>query len=132
MSAWSVAFSPNGERVASGSSDHTVRIWDAATGQLQRELKGHSNIVWSVAFSPNGKRVASGSSDKTVQIWKKVNGMKIVKQLRLGHEVPGWARSIIRILQSIHTHDIFISKIVEYCAPCEFNERVIIGKPTCW
>ena len=65
----SVAFSPNGDRVASGSHDRTVRIWDAATGQLQRELKGHSEVVTSVAFSPNGMRVASGSHDETVRIW---------------------------------------------------------------
>ena len=65
----SVAFSPNGERLASGSKDNTVHIWDAATGQLQRELKGHNHYVTSVAFSPNGARVASGSFDNTVRIW---------------------------------------------------------------
>ena len=64
----SVAFSPNGERVASGSEDNTIRIWDAATGQLQRELKGHSDAVTSVAFSPSGKRMASGSWGNTVHI----------------------------------------------------------------
>ena len=69
VGVYSVAFSPNGERVASGSDDNTVRIWDAATGQLQRELKGHSDHVYSVAFSPNGERVASGSVDNTVRIW---------------------------------------------------------------
>ena len=55
--------------MASGSDDRTVRIWDAATGQLQRELKGHSSGVFSVAFSPNGAQVASGSWDNTVRIW---------------------------------------------------------------
>ena len=65
----SVAFSPNGERLASGSEDKTVRIWDAATGKLQRELKGHSHFVTSVSFSRDGSRVASGSWDKTVRIW---------------------------------------------------------------
>ena len=41
----------------------------AATGQLQRELRGHNDIVFLVAFSPNGARVASGSRDNTIRIW---------------------------------------------------------------
>ncbi len=60
---WSVAFSPSGERVASGSAENTVRFWVAATVQLQRELKGHGGAVTSVSFSPSGARVASGSMD---------------------------------------------------------------------
>jgi WD40 repeat protein len=51
----SVAFSPDGRQVVSGSDDNTVRLWDAATGALQQTLKGHSSWVSSVAFSPNRK-----------------------------------------------------------------------------
>ena len=66
----SVAFSLNKDNlVASGSRDKTVQIWDAKTGELKHELKGHSHWVSSVAFSPNGERVASGSGDTTVRIW---------------------------------------------------------------
>jgi WD40 repeat protein len=64
-----VAFSQDGKRVVSGSGDKTVRIWDAASGEQQLELKGHSDWVTSVAFSQDGKRVVSGSDDKTVRIW---------------------------------------------------------------
>ena len=53
----SVAFSPDGKQVVSGSSDKTVRLWDAATGALQQTLAGHSDWVWSVAFSPDGKYI---------------------------------------------------------------------------
>ena len=51
----SVAFSPNGKQVVSGSYDKTVQLWDAATGKALQTLEGHSDWVSSVAFSPNGK-----------------------------------------------------------------------------
>ena len=51
----SVAFSPDGKQVVSGSDDETVRLWDAMTGSALQTLKGHSSSVRSVAFSPDGK-----------------------------------------------------------------------------
>ncbi|KAJ7920003.1 WD40 repeat-like protein [Mycena leptocephala] len=64
----SVAFSPDGAPVVSGSSDKTVRIWDATTGAEMTKMEGHSNGVASVAFSPDGARVVSDSSAKTLRI----------------------------------------------------------------
>ena len=66
----SVAFSPNGRYVASGSWDYTVKIWDTESGACVRTLEGHSGSVYSVAFSPNGRSVVSGSRDRTVRIWR--------------------------------------------------------------
>ena len=66
----SVAFSPDGQRLASASSDQTVKIWDSATGKELFALKGHAGPVWSVAFSPDGQRLASASFDQTVKIWE--------------------------------------------------------------
>ena len=63
---YSVAFSHNGSQVVSGSNDGAVRIWNATTGEVEAELKGHTNWVSSVAFSQDGSQVVSGSSDKTV------------------------------------------------------------------
>jgi hypothetical protein len=68
-SVWSVAFSPGGTTIASGSVDKSVRIWDAATGRQLRKLDGHGDSVRSVAFSPDGTTIASGSEDKSVRIW---------------------------------------------------------------
>jgi WD40 repeat protein len=53
--ATSVAFSPDGKQVVSGSDDNTVRLWDAATGAALQTLEGHTSRVTSVAFSPDGK-----------------------------------------------------------------------------
>ena len=64
----SVVFSPDGKRVASGSWDITVRLWDAESGEAVVMLEGHRDYVNSVVFSPDGKRVASGSDDKTVRL----------------------------------------------------------------
>ncbi|MGH7868038.1 MAG: WD40 repeat domain-containing protein, partial [Candidatus Dormibacteraceae bacterium] len=65
----SVAFSPDGARLVSGSHDETVKVWDARSGRLLQTLEGHCNVVASVALSPEGARLASGSDDKTVRVW---------------------------------------------------------------
>jgi len=64
-----VAFSRDGNRLASGSWDSTVTVWDANTGQAICTLAGHTGAVDSVAFSPDGRRLVSGSYDLTVKVW---------------------------------------------------------------
>ena len=64
-----VAFSPDGRRLASGSLEGTVKVWDVATGQLLRTLTGHTSGVTSVAFSPDGRRLASSSLGGVIKVW---------------------------------------------------------------
>ena len=81
---YSVAFSPDGNILASGAEDDTVRLWDVVTGKHKRTLKGHttkvfgvfghSGAVYSVAFSPDGSTLASGSGDQTIRLWDVATG----------------------------------------------------------
>src|SRR5258707_2861662 len=65
----STSYSPNGARVVTGSSDHTIRIWDAESGVVVCEpLTGHDGGVNSVAYSPDALHIISGSSDHTIRI----------------------------------------------------------------
>jgi hypothetical protein len=75
-SVFAVAYSPDGKRILSGSSDRALKVWDAATGQHWLTLKGHTGTVRSVAFSPDGKRIVSGSSDRTLKIWDAETGQE--------------------------------------------------------
>ena len=74
----SVAFSPDGQRLASVGFDHTVKIWDSATGKELFALKGHSSGVRSVAFSPDAQRLASGGLDSTLKIWDSATGKELL------------------------------------------------------
>ncbi|KAB5591586.1 Lissencephaly-1 [Ceratobasidium theobromae] len=81
----SVAFSPDGTRIISGSSDKTIRVWDGQTGKMVLDpLQGHTESVNSVAFSPNGTRIVSGSSDKTIRVWDGQTGKLVFDPLQ-GH-----------------------------------------------
>ena len=66
---WSVAFSPDGQLIASGGFDRTIRLWDREGNPVTPPFEGHTDDIWSVAFSPEGDAIASASSDGTVRLW---------------------------------------------------------------
>jgi WD40 repeat protein len=74
---YSVAYSPDGKRIVTGSTDKTAKVWDVQTGQELMTLRGHSNLVNAVAFSPDDRRLITASFDNTARIWDSATGMEL-------------------------------------------------------
>ncbi len=74
----SVAFSPDGQRIITGSRDKTAKVWEAVSGRELLTLRGHTGWIFSVAFSPDGQRIATGSGDQTAKVWDSVTGKELV------------------------------------------------------
>ncbi len=79
-----MVYSPDGTKIASGSRDKTLKIWNAETGECESTLSGHIDPVWSVCFSPCGTKIGSGgglgtegNGDFSVRIWDAETGTQI-------------------------------------------------------
>jgi RNA polymerase sigma factor (sigma-70 family) len=83
-----LAFLPDGKTLASTSWDHTIRLWDRATGKELRKLIGHTEAVLVLAVSANGKTLASAGNDGTVRVWESATGPE---RFRLTRPVEGGA-----------------------------------------
>jgi len=72
-----VAFSPDGTRLATASTDGTAKIWDVRTGNLILTLVGHASAIIDIAYSPDGKKIATASGDATAKIWDAATGEEL-------------------------------------------------------
>jgi WD40 repeat protein len=114
----SVAFAPDGKRLAAGMGDNMVYVWEAATGKELYKLTGHMGAIRSVAFAPDGKLLASGSADQSIRLWDLSTG-KVSRQLAAqepvsclafsadGHTlVAGTAYGSIRVFETAKGNEV--------------------------
>ncbi|KZP23124.1 prolyl oligopeptidase, partial [Athelia psychrophila] len=126
----SVALSPDGEHVASGSADQTIRIWNARTGKLVRgPFKWHTDSVASVAFSPDGKHLVSGSFDKTIRIFQiptdaSSQSRELQSYTSTSYIANGW-------MQNYPTELLFWVPPEYRTGLCQSGDTVVLGQSTC-
>jgi WD40 repeat protein len=106
---WSIAFTPDGEFLATGDLDSKLCLWDIKDGRQLLNLKGHSTWVLSIAFSSNGQTMISGGSDNQVQVWD-VNTGKCLKTLS-GHQQ--WVFAVAFRPQTSSSHQIIASGSID-------------------
>jgi len=112
----SVDFSPCGRYVVSGSRDHTIKLWDVATGREIRTFRGHSDVVSSVKFLPDGRHIVSSSWDKSVRLWDIATGSEI----RVSKE------------HQYRIHDIAVSRTGKYAlSGSEDRSLILWSLPSC-
>jgi WD40 repeat protein len=129
----SVAYSPNGTRIVSGSHDRTIRVWSAITYEELGRIEGHTKSVTSLVYSPDGSRIVSGSSDRTVRVWS-ANDLKHLATLE-GHQQTVCAVAVspdgTRIMSASLDGSVFVwcaSRFAQL-AQMEYSPSVVTFSP---
>ena len=129
---WSVAWSPDGHFVLSGSDDKTARVWDVATGRCQCVLEGHIAPVWSVAWSPDARLVLSGSNDRTVRLWDVATGRCLL--VLEGHKAEvrtvAWSADGHYVLSGDEIGELRVWKVSDFIIETELNKVAVSILPS--
>ena len=87
------AWSPDGERIAAGYSDSTIRIWNERTFEGESELQGHNAQVLGLSWSPSGRMLASASADASVRLWDIASGLGLGEPMTQ----PDWKADVLAV-----------------------------------
>jgi WD40 repeat protein/serine/threonine protein kinase len=119
-----IAISPDGGRLVSGSADNNLIIWDVETGQpIGSPLIGHTGSINNVAFSPDGKLIASASADTTIRLWNADTGESVGDPLT-GHTDAVWSVAFSPDGQTLASASADLSIII-----WDVTTREPIGEP---
>ncbi|MEX2717288.1 MAG: WD40 repeat domain-containing protein [Candidatus Sigynarchaeota archaeon] len=88
-----LAFSPDGTKLASGSADHTIKLWDVTTGKVLHTMVGHEDKIWALAYSPDGLTIASGGADRWLYLWDTFTGERKSVQMPRDSQIRSLAFS---------------------------------------
>ncbi len=120
----SVAYSPNGHHIISGSNDSTIRIWDAETGApVSGPLERHTDWVLSVAYSPDGQHIISGPDDDTIRIWDAETGAPV------GEPLEGHGDSVLSVACSPDGQHIISGSDDRTIRTWDAEAHIAAGKP---
>jgi eukaryotic-like serine/threonine-protein kinase len=89
---WAVALSADGQTLASGSEDRTIKLWNPKTGRIKKSFLGHTDTIRAIALSLDGHLLVSGSSDRTIKLWN-LKTEKLIRTLE-GHQDTVWSVAI--------------------------------------
>ena len=86
---WSVAFSPDSQRIVTGSWDNTAKLWETGSGRELLTLKAHTDWITTVSFSADGLRIVTGSFDDTAKVWEAASPEQVTSWRKEEHT---WAK----------------------------------------